>query len=166
LGAGESKSHCTLSHYDLASPLLARFDNGLLYRFIRGRVCTPSDLGKEHVWRGIARRLGEWHGVLPVASVDEEVVNENTRQGFLMQLSAQSPSATDLANRQAINDISPCSVRPNIWTVMQKWIFALPSSTSAEKSRKVTLQRELKRLVKELGNTKGLGSEGVGGDTG
>ncbi|KAH0536415.1 hypothetical protein FGG08_006713 [Glutinoglossum americanum] len=157
----ESKSHCTLSHYNLAPPLLARFDNGLLYRFIRGRVCSPSDLGEEKVWRGVARRLGEWHGVLPVVSVDEEVVNENTRQGLLMQLSAQSPSETDLTNRQAISDISPCSVRPNIWTVMQKWIFALPSSTSEENLRRATLQRELRRLVRELGNTKGLGSGGL-----
>ncbi|KAI9779353.1 MAG: hypothetical protein M1839_007461 [Geoglossum umbratile] len=158
---GESKSHCTLSHYNLAPPLLARFDNGLLYRFIQGRVCSPPDLSKESVWRGVARRLGEWHGVLPVASVDEGVVNGNTRQGLMMQLSAQSPSQADLAIKQAIVDISPCSVRPNIWTVMQKWIFALPTSSDAEKSRKATLQWELERLVRELGNTKGLGSEGL-----
>jgi ethanolamine kinase len=128
-------------------------------------VCSPSDLSRESIWRGVARRLGEWHGVLPVASTDDEVVNENTRQGLMMQLSARIPSETDLATWQAISDISPCSVRPNIWTVMQKWIFALPTSTSVEKSRKVTLQRELKRLVGELGNTRVLGSEGVGSVT-
>ncbi|KAH0559732.1 hypothetical protein GP486_003747 [Trichoglossum hirsutum] len=159
--AGESKSHCTLSHYNLAPPLLARFENGLLYRFVRGRVCSPSDLSKENIWRGVARRLGEWHGVLPVAGADEEVVNENTRHGFMMQLPIRTPQETDLAAWQAISDISPSSVRPNIWTVIQKWIFALPTSTSAEKSRKVTLQRELKRLVRELGNTKVPGSEGL-----
>ncbi|KAI9764006.1 MAG: hypothetical protein M1840_008954 [Geoglossum simile] len=158
---GESKSHCTLSHYNLAPPLLARFDNGLLYRFIRGRVCSPPDLSRENVWRGVARRLGEWHGVLPVTSIDEGVVNGNTRQDLMMQLAARGPSEADLAIRRAIVDISPCSVRPNIWTVIQKWIFALPASTGAEKSRKAALQGELERLVKELGSTKGFGSEGL-----
>jgi ethanolamine kinase len=40
---------------------------------------------------------------------------------------------------------------------MQKWILALPTSTTTEKSRKDQLQRELEWLTKRLGNTPGVG---------
>lgn len=45
---------------------------------------------------------------------------------------------------------------PNVWTVLQKWIKALPSRTSAEKERQQTLQYELEGSVKLLGNVSSL----------
>src|SRR2546423_15602006 len=65
----EAKSHGLLAERGLATPLLARFENGLLYKFIQGGVCTPHDLTRKPVWRGVARRLGQWHGSLPILSV-------------------------------------------------------------------------------------------------
>ena len=61
----ECASHLLLSKYKLAPPLLARFSNGLLYRYVAGRVCSVDDLAVPETWRAVARRLGEWHGVLP-----------------------------------------------------------------------------------------------------
>src|SRR6516165_9452861 len=61
----ETKSHKLLAERGLAPPLLARFNNGLLYKYIRGRVCSPEDLTREAVWRGVARRLAEWHAIVP-----------------------------------------------------------------------------------------------------
>jgi len=36
----------------------------MMYRFIPGTPCTAQDLRTERVYRGVARRLGEWHAVL------------------------------------------------------------------------------------------------------
>ena len=44
---------------------------------------------------------------------------------------------------------------------MQKWVFALPTSNEAEIKRKDVLQKELERTVSELGDTPGLGGNGV-----
>ena len=60
-----------------------------------------------------------------------------------------------------INAITPNMSTPNLWTVIQKWIFALPVSTEAEKTRQGVLQKELERTVNELGDTRGLGKDGV-----
>ncbi|KAK0342608.1 hypothetical protein LTR57_022732 [Friedmanniomyces endolithicus] len=37
----ELRAHSLLASVGLAPPLLAKFDNGIMYRFIRGSVCTP-----------------------------------------------------------------------------------------------------------------------------
>lgn len=60
-----------------------------------------------------------------------------------------------------INAIAPDKLAPNVWTVMQKWIFALPAGSDAQRKRKAILQVELERIVKELGDTPGLGKDGV-----
>lgn len=147
--AGETLSHSLLSQRNLAPPLLARFQNGLLYRFIRGQVCTPEDLRREDVWRGVARRLGEWHARLPI-------VFESGESHFL-------PASKPTLSKAAINGITPEQGTPNLWTVMQKWILALPATTNAERTRKNVLQKELRRTVAELGDTPGLGKDGVRG---
>jgi ethanolamine kinase len=46
---------------------------------------------------------------------------------------------------------------PNVWTVMQKWILALPTETDAKKKRQAQLQSELEWLTTELSNTPGIG---------
>lgn len=62
----EALTHTLLTQEGLAAPLLARFQNGLLYRFSPGRMCTAQDLGKEPIWRSVAARLGEWHAKIPL----------------------------------------------------------------------------------------------------
>jgi len=37
----ELRAHSRLATLGFAPPLLATFDNGIMYRFIRGSVCTP-----------------------------------------------------------------------------------------------------------------------------
>ncbi|KAI9820022.1 MAG: hypothetical protein M1827_006593 [Pycnora praestabilis] len=157
----ETTSHSLLAQHNLAPPLLARFQNGLLYRFIRGYVCTSTDLTREAVWRGVARRLGQWHSVLPIISKDHNVVVEAKPNGIPSTLSRSGSAQMDPATLQAIRDIAPGIAAPNLWTVMQKWICALPTGTKTEKTRKNRLQTELKRLVEELGNTPGLGKDGL-----
>src|SRR5271170_1997995 len=123
----EAKSHALLATRGLAPSLLARFENGLLYGYIQGTVCTPQDLIREPVWRAVARRLGEWHGSLPVDVVrdSESLVNgvngnSHPHVGSL-QIAERTPT-------------------PNIWGVMQKWILALPCETEEQRVRQAQLQ--------------------------
>ena len=151
---GETISHSLLAQHKLAPSLLARFENGLMYRFIRGRVCRSTDLSNESVYKGVARKLGEWHAVLPVVFEDNSSHVANGEQNGLS-------SPKHVPSVEQINKITPKKSAPNLWTVMQKWIFALPTRTENDHKRKDTLQDELNRTVKELGDTPGLGKDGV-----
>ena len=111
--AGECSSHLLLSRHGLAPPLLARFANGLLYRFVVGRVCSVDDLAVPATWSAVARRLGEWHGVLPTYPAD---------------LACGS---------------SPVAPATDLWGVLHKWIQALPAASDAQKAQREELAREL-----------------------
>ncbi|KAL2354013.1 kinase-like domain-containing protein [Cryomyces antarcticus] len=145
----ETLSHSLLASKDLAPPLLARFDNGLMYKFIEGIVCAPEDLRRQEVWRGVAKRLGEWHARLPISAISSEP-------------SLHKPMTNGCTNGidKSGEDITPDKSVPNVWTVMQKWIYALPAGTEAERLRQQSLQNELERSVKELGDTPGIGGCG------
>lgn len=153
----ETVSHSLLAQYHFAPPLLARFQNGLIYSFIRGQVCSPADLRREVVRRGIARKLGEWHGALPIESTPSVDGVENSDEE--RQLHALATKASPRSRK--VSSTAPDKVIPNLWTVMQKWIFALPTRTEAEKARKDELQQELERIVLEFGNFPGLGDHGL-----
>lgn len=157
LSEGETISHSLLAAHELAPPLLARFQNGLLYEFIRGRVCKPEDLRREPVWRGVARKLGEWHGVLPVISAGESdgVASLDAQAELPARKNKESPRT------RKINSVTPGRTIPTLWTVLQKWILALPADTEAGRKRKEMLQEELERNVIEFGNIPGLGDDGV-----
>lgn len=62
----------------------------------------------------------------------------------------------------AIEAIAPGKPAPNIWTVMQKWVNALPRTNVAEMKRNALLQKELERSVADLAGVPGLGDNGVG----
>lgn len=134
---GEALSHSLLASNKLAPALLARFENGLLYRFIEGSACSPADLRRPEVWPATARRLGQWHGILPTAD-------------------AVATAGTQEKKWSSINQLLPGKPVPNVWTVMQKWIFALPGHTESEKKRNETLQQELEDSTKRLGHANGL----------
>ncbi|KAI9322602.1 kinase-like domain-containing protein [Dichotomocladium elegans] len=53
----------TLSAQGLCPPLYARFRNGLVYGFIKGRVSTVDEMACPKTASWIARRLAEWHKV-------------------------------------------------------------------------------------------------------
>ncbi|KAF8429720.1 kinase-like domain-containing protein [Tirmania nivea] len=129
ISLGECASHALLSSYGLAPALLARFSNGLLYRFVAGNVCTVKDLSERPIYLAIANRLGEWHGVLPVYRAH------------------QPPDDSILDPHTATIPIT----ENNLWGVMQKWVGALPSGTPAQAARKQELLGELRFLSEESG---------------
>ncbi|KAI4198813.1 MAG: hypothetical protein LQ350_005054 [Teloschistes chrysophthalmus] len=154
----ETHSHSLLSKHGLAPDLLARFQNGLIYRFIRGQVCDSNDLTQERVWRGVARRIAEWHAILPVNEIIPPAAS-NEPEGPPSPLAQQSFDTRPSA--EAMNKITPNKLAPNVWTVIQKWIFALPAESEVERARKQSLQKELERTVTELADIPDLGSDGL-----
>ena len=148
----EITSHTILAERGLAPPLLARFENGLIYEFIRGHVCSATDLTQEPIWRAVACRLAQWHALLPVSQSKDTTV---IKAGEEIPLNSSPP--TSPVEKQALDDITPGKPAPSIWTVMQQWIFNLPTSTPEELERKDSLQHELTRSASELRDTPGLG---------
>lgn len=157
--AGETKSHALLASRCLAPPLLARFQNGLLYRFIRGQVTTPEELALPAIWRGVAQQLGQWHAVLPVreAAAPTSPDTKGTLGAQQLQMD-QDPSAQVGAGFALIEPSQP---EPNLWTVIQKWILALPVATEEQRARRVSLQSELLWIVQELEGGNVIGENGV-----
>ncbi|KAL2221122.1 putative ethanolamine kinase [Thermoascus aurantiacus ATCC 26904] len=153
----ETKSHALLASRGLAPPLLARFQNGLLYRFMRGRITTPEDLTKPSIWRAVARRLGQWHAVLPINELKTSATED---QPLARQLDVDSETKA-AAQQDDITPIQPKQPGPNLWTVLQKWILALPATTDEERARRISLQKELKRIVSELDDGEGIGEGGL-----
>ncbi|KAF2496169.1 kinase-like protein [Lophium mytilinum] len=146
----EALAHSLLARHDLAPSLLARFENGLLYKYVEGSVCSPADLRRPEVWRGVAKRLGEWHATLPISAISSEPTPS------LSNGHPTKPRNRRTASLEAIEKLIPGKPVPNLWTVMQKWILALPSTSQAEKTRCDTLQTELEWLVQTFGNAAGL----------
>jgi ethanolamine kinase len=133
---GECASHLLLSQHNLAPPLLARFSNGLLYRYVAGYVCSVDDLAVPQTWKAVARRLGQWHGILPT-----------------------EPASVGLNNHEMLQPAN------TLWGVLRKWISVLPSSNDAEKAQKEELRRELAVLETSL-ETGGYGLKGKDGGVG
>ena len=129
-----------------------------MYRFIRGHVSSSEDLTSESIWRGVARRLGQWHATLPIISAGKTAVVADAG----IEVPLKSSARTSIASLEEINAITPSKPTPNVWTVMQKWIFALPTTNEIEVKRKKVLQKELERMVVDLGDKPGLGGNGVG----
>lgn len=152
---GETRSHTLLAQYGLAPALLARFQNGLLYRFIRGQPTKPDDLVEPAIWKAVARRLGQWHATLPVVSQTSSQESDGQSDVF-------RPEKPALVHKD--NDITPIKPRQegaNTWSVMQKWILALPVDTDDQRLRRNALQKELERIVAELDDGTGIGEDGV-----
>jgi ethanolamine kinase len=157
----ETQNHELLTRYNLAPALLARFQNGMLYRFIKGAVTSPADLRREEIWRAVASRLAEWHAVVPCLPTHRETVAVELNGSEQFGISASTAGKKDSALQEAIDTVAPGKPAPNVWTVMQKWIYALPNGTDADKTRQATLQKELTRLVAEFSNRPGLGDNSV-----
>lgn len=154
----EAQNHELLMGFGLAPELLARFNNGMLYRFIKGSVTSPADLRTPEIWRAVARRMAEWHAVVPCLPGVRARADGGSRLGALSPTSTSKP---DPVLQATIDATAPGKIAPNMWTVMQKWIFALPVSNEAQKSRQATLQKELVKLVGEFNERPGLGENSV-----
>ncbi|KAL1973543.1 hypothetical protein VTN31DRAFT_6178 [Thermomyces dupontii] len=159
----ETASHELLARKGLAPPLLARFQNGLLYRFIRGHVCTPDDLTRPSVWRAVARRLAQWHAALPIRDAPSSGSTKPVPPVVSpFQLVDSDKAAPPLGS--AVDDITPIKVRqsgPNLWSTLQKWILALPASTEQQRARRQALQKEFERIVEEMDDGTGIGENGL-----
>ena len=150
----EAANHELLMRHDLAPELLARFENGMLYRFIPGAVASPQDLSSPPILTAIARRLAEWHARLPCLFGPSPLSGapNGTNNGH------RSSSA---ATEALIANAAPGKPSPNLWTTMQKWILALPADTEEQRQRQALLQRELDEMVDKFSQRPGLGHNGV-----
>jgi ethanolamine kinase len=156
----ETQNHELLTRYGLAPELLARFENGMMYRFIQGAVTHPDDLRKADIYKAVAHRLAEWHAVVPCIPGHTGHSRKNSKVDGLPNTALDS-NLGDAEFQHAIDSVAPGKPPPNVWTVMQKWIFALPTDTEAQRARQAALQQELKTLVSELSQRPGLGVNGV-----
>ena len=153
---GEIRAHSILASKKLAPSLLADFDNGLLYRFTQGTVCTPEDLRRPEVYRGVATRLGQWHAMVPVSAIASKPNSSyvpSPVDSLLSDLQSTETIVDGDTKESSRHDHAPT---PNLWGIIQKWILALPTDTEAKLKRRDQLQRELEWIVKELGDTPGI----------
>lgn len=157
----EARNHELLMRYGLAPMLLARFHNGMLYRFIQGTVTSPTDLRQENIYKGVARRLGQWHAVVPCFSSTREPLQKQINGSAEFGIPAPTPSKRDPTLQTAIDHVVAEKPVPNIWSVMQKWIYALPSTSEAERTRQADLQKEFTKLMEQLSGRPGLGENSV-----
>ncbi|KAI0872337.1 kinase-like protein [Hypoxylon argillaceum] len=141
----ETQNHELLMKNGLAPTLLARFNNGMMYRFIRGQACHPADLRKPSIYLAVARRIAQWHATVPC----------------LPESSTGSNGVKNGSHDSSLDSVAPGKPVPNAWTVMQKWIRALPTKTEAQRARQSELQKELSWLVEKLSQRPGLGKNGL-----
>ena len=136
---GEIRAHTLLAACGLAPPLLARFNNGLLYKFTSGDVCSPEDIRKPDIYRAVADHLGTWHASLSILAIS------NTRD-----LEAPGTNGAQKAHT--------CSNRPypNLWSIMQSWIEALPTDTKEQRERQKAVQGDYNDLYARLADSPGL----------
>ncbi|KAK3330340.1 kinase-like domain-containing protein [Apodospora peruviana] len=150
----ETQNHELLMKHGLAPELLARFENGMMYRFIQGSVTHPEDLRKPNIYKAVARRLAEWHAVVPCIPGRTGHSRKNSKvDGH----AGPSSNLGEAEFQKAIDCVAPGKRPPNVWTVMQKWIFALPTETETQRARQAELQKELTFLVSDLSQRPGLG---------
>lgn len=154
----ETQNHELLGKFGLAPELLARFENGMLYRFIPGSVTHPEDLRKPAIYKAVARRLAEWHARVPCIGGR---TGHSRKSSKVDSFPVPAVTLGDDEFQNAIDNVAPGKPSPNVWTVIQKWIFALPTETEAQRARQAELQRELTLCVAELSQRPGLGQNAV-----
>ena len=139
LYAGEIQAHSLLASRRHAPPLFARFNNGLLYKFTSGDVCTPQDIRTPAVYRSIAEKLGSWHGALSISTISD--ANDLEAPG------TDGVNGTHHARKRP---------EPNLWSIMQSWIDALPRATEKEMDRIKEIQTDYNDLIAKLADSPGL----------
>lgn len=151
----EAANHELLMKYSLAPELLARFENGMLYRFVTGSVASPQDLSNPSLFTAVARRLSQWHATVPC-------LHDNSNgHAKTSGTNGAANGETKGTARDVIANVAPGLPSPNVWTTMQKWILALPTETEAQRERQALLQREIEEMVHALSQRPGLGPNGV-----
>lgn len=173
----EVANHELLMRHGLAPELLARFENGMLYRYVPGTPCTAQDLSRPVVLKAVAGMLAEWHARVPCLHGHSPFNGEQNGQSNGNGVSNGNVNGRSNANggrnrngslahlepatQAAIENAAPGKPYPNVWTTMKKWILALPTNTEKERSRQALLQREVKEIIANLSSRPGLGHNGV-----
>lgn len=117
---------------------------------MRGKPCGHQDLVTPPIFRGVARKLAQWHAVLP---------NNGSSSTPSQEASAVANGANE--EKHDLDVIQPRRGGPSMWSVLQKWILALPVATPEQRSRRLSLQQELQWVVGQLDDGKGIGEDGV-----
>lgn len=147
----EAANHELLMKHGLAPELLARFENGMLYRYVPGTVAQAQHLPDPSIMSATARHLAEWHATVPCLP---DATHANGK-------SNQVGNSGVINNEALIANVAPGKPAPNVWTTMQKWILALPTDTEKQLKKQALLQRELTEVVHKLSQRPGLGHNGV-----
>lgn len=147
----EAANHELLMKHGLAPELLARFANGMLYRFVPGTVAQPKDLSDPALLAAVARLLAQWHATVPCMP-DSAIKGESL---------AVTGDSDDSHRKAMIAKAAAGKPIPNLWSTMQKWILALPTDTEQQRERQALLQRELDEMIEKLSQRPGLGRDGV-----
>ena len=158
----EAANHELLMRHSLAPELLARFRNGMLYRFISGTVAQAKHLSVPQVSRAVARRLAQWHATVP-CHFDTAYTNGHC-DGDIRSSSPNSHVNGNINGnsiKYKVVNAAPGKLPPNLWTTMQKWLLALPSETAPQRERQHLLQEEFEELVKQYSSRDGYGRNGV-----
>ncbi|KAL5089419.1 hypothetical protein Trisim1_005697 [Trichoderma cf. simile WF8] len=148
----EAANHELLMKHGLAPELLARFANGMLYRFVPGTVAQPKDLSDPALIAAVARLLAQWHATVPCLP-DSAIKGESTENG--------NSDGHDSHRKAMIAKAAAGKPIPNLWSTMQKWILALPTDTVQQRERQALLQRELEEMIEKLSQRPGLGRNGL-----
>ena len=83
--------------------------------------------------------LGSWHGSLSISAISD-----------VKDLEAPGTNGANGA------DVATKRPEPNLWSIMQTWIDALPVATLEQKEQKNDIQNKYVELVAEIGDTPGL----------
>ncbi|KAK6500214.1 hypothetical protein TWF481_010563 [Arthrobotrys musiformis] len=172
----ECQNHFYLALHSLAPPLLARFNNGLIYRFVPGRVTSPADLSLPKVYTAVAKRLGQWHAkidtkglmdaldlmgprrrISPDSGVPELVYDdlaESDEEAFLREGGSINGENEEKEVLEEEKGIKPGE--SELWLTLQKWIPALPEHSPEEIELKRVLRAELEWIEDSTG-LRGLG---------
>lgn len=94
---------------------------------------------KPEVYRKVAAKMGQWHGALSLDAIC-------TREALVGD---DAPITPITGNSRP---------KPNLWTVLESWLKALPHATEQEQRRQQTLRDEFVWLQDRLASTEGLGS--------
>ncbi|GFP52737.1 hypothetical protein ACSS6W_003168 [Trichoderma asperelloides] len=149
----EAANHELLMKHGLAPELLARFANGMLYRFVPGTVAQAKDLSDPTLIAAVARRLAQWHATVPCLP-DSAIKGESPAANG-------SSEDHDSSHKAMIVKAAAGKPIPNLWSTMQKWILALPTETEQQRERQALLQRELEEMIEKLSQRPGLGHNGL-----
>ncbi|KAF4122625.1 ethanolamine kinase [Geosmithia morbida] len=157
----EAANHELLMRYGLAPELLARFENGMLYRFVPGTPCQPHDLRRPSVLASVARRLAEWHARVPCLRMTSAPLANGLSNDLANGPTNGQSRAVQAESEARIVSASGGKPIPNLWTTMQKWILALPTETKQQRERQSRLQLELGDIIGKLSQRPGLGLDGL-----